>query len=134
MHEIADVQKLAKRWKVNLEIKTAQIYDYENGSDLIPENEKYSRYAHADQKFQIKNSFFNHCWRMWHSAVITWDGKVVPCCFDKDAAHQLGNLQNQSFASIWKSEEYNKFRNQLLTNRKEIDICENCSEGSKVYI
>jgi hypothetical protein len=33
---------------------------------------------------------------MWSSCVVTWDGAVVPCCFDKDAKHQLGDLKKQS--------------------------------------
>jgi radical SAM protein with 4Fe4S-binding SPASM domain len=71
---------------------------------------------------------------MWSGSVFTWDGKLVPCCFDKDAQHQLGDIKNQTFRSIWKSERYNLFRNQVFSKRKDIDICQNCSEGSKVWI
>ncbi|HRB92899.1 MAG TPA: SPASM domain-containing protein, partial [Chitinophagales bacterium] len=75
--------------------KTAQVYDYENGNELIPENEQYSRYRkNSDGTYSIKNSLENSCWKLWHSCVITWDGKVVPCCFDKDAQHQLGDLKS----------------------------------------
>ena len=70
---------------------------------------------------------------MWRGSVITWDGLVVPCCFDKDATHRLGNLQTQSFREIWQSEAYRDFRNQLTNGRKNIDICSNCSEGLKVW-
>jgi radical SAM protein with 4Fe4S-binding SPASM domain len=70
---------------------------------------------------------------MWSGCVITWDGKIVPCCFDKDASHQLGSISEQTFSSIWKSNEYAHFRKSVLSNRKEIDICKNCSEGSKVW-
>ena len=51
----------------------------------------------------------NHCWRLWHSPVITWDGLVVPCCFDKDAKHRMGDLKNKSFKEIWKHPEYRRF-------------------------
>jgi radical SAM protein with 4Fe4S-binding SPASM domain len=44
---------------------------------------------------------------MQHANVITWDGLVVPCCFDKDATHQLGNLKNQSFKEVWNNDNYN---------------------------
>jgi radical SAM protein with 4Fe4S-binding SPASM domain len=70
---------------------------------------------------------------MWSSAVITWDGKVVPCCFDKDATHQLGDLQKVTFQEVWKSSVYQSFRKQVFTDRKSIDICSNCSEGTKVW-
>jgi len=75
----------------------------------------------------------NSCWKMWHSCVITWDGKVVPCCFDKDATHHLGDLSTYSFNEIWQNETYSAFRNSLLQSRKEIEICKNCTEGTKVW-
>jgi radical SAM protein with 4Fe4S-binding SPASM domain len=58
---------------------------------------------------------------------------VVPCCFDKDAQHQMGSLETSTFTSIWKNEHYAQFRKQLLKGRKEIEICKNCSEGTKVW-
>ncbi len=134
-HQTDDVLKLAKELGVDeVKFKTAQVYDYENGNQLIPDNPKYSRYQKmADGTYFIKNKLLNHCWKLWHSCVITWDGKVVPCCFDKDAKHQLGDLQENNFESIWQSESYYRFRKAVLKSRKEIDICSNCSEGSKVW-
>jgi len=70
---------------------------------------------------------------MWHSCVITWDGKIVPCCFDKDAKYVMGDLKQQAFPEIWKSDAYNRFRASLLKGRNEIDICKNCTEGTKVW-
>ena len=135
-HQIAEVQQLAKDIGVNeVVFKTAQVYDYEQGNPLIPTIDKYSRYKkQADGTYQIKNKLANHCWKLWHSCVITWDGKVVPCCFDKDASHQLGDLKNNDFKTIWQSESYRSFRSKILVSRKEIDICANCSEGTKVWV
>ncbi len=134
-HQIPEVHRLAKEIGVNeVALKTAQVYDFENGSPFIPENERYSRYKrNHDGTWRIKNALLNHCWKMWHSCVITWDGKVVPCCFDKDAHFVLGNITETSFEEIWKSEAYRSFRNSLLTARKEIEICKNCTEGTKVW-
>jgi len=134
-HQIPEVYKLADELGVNqVVLKTAQIYDYEQGSDLIPIQEKYSRYRKlSDGSYGIKNSLDNHCWKMWHSCVITWDGKVVPCCFDKDAHFVLGDLNEQSFKEIWFGEKYNHFRASLLKSRSEIEICKNCTEGTKVW-
>lgn len=134
-HQIADVYKLAEELGVDeVKLKTAQVYDFENGNVLIPENEKYARYKQNDNgKWSIKNKLLNQCWRMWSGCVITWDGLVVPCCFDKDAKHQLGDLKNQTFKSVWLSDGYNNFRRSVLKSRKEIDICTNCTEGTKVW-
>jgi radical SAM protein with 4Fe4S-binding SPASM domain len=135
-HQIDDVKQLAKETGVDdVWLKTAQVYDYENDPNgLIPVNNKYSRYKKGkDGKMQFKGNNQNHCWRLWHDPVITWDGAVVPCCFDKDAQHKLGSLQQQSFKEVWRSGVYNRFRHQVLESRQNIDICANCSEGVKVW-
>ncbi|NNE55276.1 MAG: radical SAM protein, partial [Flavobacteriales bacterium] len=134
-HQIEDVHRLAKEYGVDeVKLKTAQVYDYENGNPLIPEQQEYSRYRKNDDgTYSVKNSLENQCWRMWSSCVLTWDGKVVPCCFDKDAHHQLGSLENGGFRSIWFGDEYRSFRKQILKGRSQIDICRNCSEGTKVW-
>ncbi len=134
-HQIEAVKKLGKELGVDeVKIKTAQIYDFKNGSNLIPEIETYSRYKkNKEGNFEIKNKLLNQCWRMWQGCVITWDGKIVPCCFDKDAKYKLGNLDNQSFKDIWFSEPYNHFRKSILKSRNQIDICTNCTEGTKVW-
>lgn len=134
-HQIDDVMALGKELGVDeVKLKTAQIYDYENGSDLMPTIDKYSRYEKQNSgTYKVKNEMLNHCWKLWHSCVITWDGKIVPCCFDKDAQHQLGDLNTKSFHTIWQSDLYKSFRSRVLKSRKEIDICTNCSEGTKVW-
>lgn len=134
-HQINDVKKLAKELGVDeVKLKTAQIYEYEQGSPLIPDIEKYSRYKKTETgAYSIKNEMINNCWRMWHSCVITWDGIVVPCCFDKDAHHRMGTLSLSNFRSIWNGESYNGFRKTLMKSRSEIEMCKNCTEGTKVW-
>ena len=134
-HQIPEMEALAREAGVDeLKLKTAQIYDFENGSPLIPEQEKYSRYRKGqDGKYSIKNAMLNQCWKMWHSAVVTWDGKVLPCCFDKDAHYQLGSLEKCSFLQVWNDKTYDAFRNSLLKSRSEIEMCTNCTEGTKVW-
>ena len=135
-HQVDDVKKLALEYGVDeVKFKTAQVYDYENDpNQLIPDNNKYSRYKkNKSGSFDIKNPLLNHCWKLWHSCVITWDGLVVPCCFDKDATHQFGDLKEMSFAQLWQNEKYQNFRSAILKSRSEIDICTNCTEGAKVW-
>lgn len=133
-HEIENARQLANDMGVDeIVFKTAQVYDYEQGHPLIPQDDRFARYVRqANGTWKIKSSWENHCWKMWHSCVITWDGNVVPCCFDKDAQHTLGNLGEHSLKAIWKNDAYRNFRTALLKGRKEIDICRNCSEGLKV--
>ncbi len=135
-HQIEDVKKLAAEIGVDdVWFKTAQVYDYENDpNQLIPTNNKYSRYRkNKNNQTEVKNTLQNHCWRLWHAPVITWDGLVVPCCFDKDAQHQLGDLKGKPFKEIWQNGKYTAFRKNIMQSRKNIDICANCSEGTKVW-
>ena len=135
-HQLEDVKRLGVEVGVDeVRFKTAQVYDYENDpNNLIPDNQKYSRYKKTkDGHTTIKNPLLNHCWKLWHSCVLTWDGLVVPCCFDKDATHQLGDLKKNTFEEIWQGEKYQEFRSSILRSRSEIDICSNCTEGTKVW-
>ncbi|MCF1753015.1 radical SAM/SPASM domain-containing protein [Mariniradius sediminis] len=112
-----------------LQLKTTQIYDFEDGSDLIPKDLNYSRYIPtANGKWKLKKTIENKCWRMWQGAVITWDGRMLPCCFDKDGKYTMGKLPEQTIPAIWSNSKYQNFRKMLLQNRKQIDICQNCTE------
>jgi radical SAM protein with 4Fe4S-binding SPASM domain len=134
-HQIEDAKKLAADMGVDeITFKTAQIYDFEQGHDLMPEDQRYSRYKQdASGTWSLKNKLSNHCWKLWQSPVVTWDGMVVPCCFDKDAKHPMGDIKTQTFRTLWQGEAYQNFRSAVLRSRKEIDICKNCSEGTKVW-
>lgn len=134
-HQIPEIYQLAKEYGIDeVKLKTAQIYHYENGSPLIPEQEIYSRYKKSDNgKYVLKNKLNNHCWKLWHSPTITWDGKVVPCCFDKDAKHILGELKREDLKTVWNNQNFNDFRKKLMVSRKSINICSNCTEGTKVW-
>lgn len=134
-HQVGEARKMAKELGVDeIKFKSAQVYDFENGNTLIPDNDKFSRYKKGkDGKFALKNDMLNQCWRMWSGCVITWDGLVVPCCFDKDASHRLGDVRQKPLKEIWLGEAYNNFRSSILKSRKEIDICQNCSEGTQVW-
>lgn len=134
-HQVEEARELGKKIGVDaVWFKTAQIYDFEKDPNkLIPVNGKYSRYQKTDEGYAFKGKLANHCWRLWHDPVITWDGLVAPCCFDKDAQHQLGDLKTKPFKEIWNNPAYKEFRSRILLGRKNIDICSNCSEGTRVW-
>ncbi len=134
-HQIPEARALAKHIGVDdLWLKTAQVYDPKDDHPLIPTQDQYARYRrNVSGVWEVKNKLKDNCWKMWHSCVITWDGRVVPCCFDKDAHHVLGDLRTHSFRELWRSEAYNDFRRSLLHSRSSIEMCRNCSEGSPVW-
>ncbi|MBX2928902.1 MAG: SPASM domain-containing protein [Saprospiraceae bacterium] len=135
-HQIPDIYRMAREIGVNeVKLKTAQVYDYRQGNPLIPLQQRYARYRPtADGGYELKNKLLNHCWKLWHACVITWDGKVAPCCFDKDVSHPMGNLRENTFREVWRGEAYQNFRQNIFKGRDQIDICTNCTEGCKVWV
>ena len=128
-NQIPEIGKLAKRVGANLKLKSMQIINMDKTALWIPDKEKYRRYLLSGDAYKIKSSMPNRCARLWFNPVITWDGKVVPCCFDKDAKYTMGSLVEKSFREIWNSSEYRAFRHSVLSNRRQIDICNNCTSG-----
>ncbi|HPN37867.1 MAG TPA: radical SAM/SPASM domain-containing protein, partial [Melioribacteraceae bacterium] len=134
-HEIDDFLKFGNKIGADKSvIKSMQVSSYESALEFLPKNSKYSRYIVRDGKLLFKNKLKNKCFSLWRTSVITWDGVVTPCCFDKDAKYSFGNVFPESFNSIWKNKKYNNFRKAILTSRKEIDICKNCTEGLNMNI
>ncbi len=130
-HQLGLLKSLKSELQADkIEIKTAQIYSSDDKNQLIPENAKHRRYQqNGDGSWAIKKKLPNKCNRMWRASVVTWDGQVVPCCFDKDADFQMGNLLEDSYQNIKNNKKYTDFRNQVFSNRSAIEICKNCSEG-----
>lgn len=129
-HQVSEMKELAKSLEIDeLTFKSTQIYEFENGSELMPKDEKYCRYyKDKDGKYYIKGKLKNRCWRQWSCVVITASGDVLPCCFDKNGAYSFGNVFEHTFNEIWHGKKANEFRKAILNNRKDIDICKNCTE------
>ena len=128
-HQIAEAERFAKEVRASLKLKSMQVINSQDAGKWMPSGEKYARYKNMDGKYFIKNSLPARCLRLWLNPVITWDGKVIPCCFDKDTEFVMGDLKNESFRSIWNGKQYNEFRKKILTGRNKIDICRNCTSG-----
>jgi len=128
-HQIEDFKKLVKKLKVDkYSLKTAQIYDYKNEERFIPSINRYSRYVKKGGNWMMKKKIRNRCNRLWNSAVITVNGDVLPCCFDKNAKYSFGNIQEDSLENLVKGKKFQKFAKTILLNRSGIDICNNCTE------
>ncbi|WP_462317383.1 radical SAM/SPASM domain-containing protein [Marinilabilia sp.] len=128
-HEIPKIKKWCKQVGVDkLEVKSVQINDYGDGS--VKPWEGNSRYEkNKNDSLALKGKAYNHCWRHWSSAVISWNGDVAPCCYDKDIEHNMGNTSTIDFNKIWKSHNYKNFKHKILNDRSTIKMCQNCPEG-----
>ena len=110
-----------------LVFKSIQLYDGVNNTCLLPSNPKYRRYDVTGQNghLVLKNEVKN-CSRIWTTAVIDHQGNLVPCCYDKNGIHVIGNLKQYQLKDLWKGRRFNEFRQKVLKQDKSIEICRNC--------
>jgi radical SAM protein with 4Fe4S-binding SPASM domain len=127
--QIGTARTFAAEMDASLELKSMQIITGDFGS-WLPSSGKFSRYREERNGYVLRNALANRCARLWFNPVITWDGKVLPCCFDKDAEHIMGDLSRNTFREIWNGHGFRAFRNQVRTGRKKIGICRNCTSGT----
>jgi radical SAM protein with 4Fe4S-binding SPASM domain len=128
-HQIPQVKELAKSVRANLRLKSMQVNNTNEIGRWLPLNGKFRRYTLKNGEYVIKSNLPDRCARLWFNPVITWDGKVLPCCFDKKAEHIMGDLNQDSFRDIWDGPKYRIFRKSILSGRHMIEICRNCTSG-----
>ena len=130
-NQITEARRFAKEVSARLKLKSMQVISDNDTGKWMPARGKFRRYEEINGRNAIRNSMPDRCPRLWFNPVITWNGLVVPCCFDKDAEFVMGDLKKDSFRTIWKNDRYKEFRKQVLTRRSSIDICRNCTSGMK---
>lgn len=128
-HQIPEVRRFTAAAGASLRLKSMQVTDSRKSADWMPSAAKFRRYREENGEFTIKSKLPDRCMRLWFNPVITWDGKVLPCCFDKDAEFVMGDLNRDSFRTIWTGETFREFRKRILTGRNKIGICRNCTSG-----
>lgn len=68
------------------------------------------------------------CSYPWRSVVVLWDGRVVPCCRDSDAALVLGDLKEKTLEEIWSGDEVKKLRADLRSRSVACGhLCDGCN-------
>jgi radical SAM protein with 4Fe4S-binding SPASM domain len=71
------------------------------------------------------------CRHLWQQLIVLRSGDVVPCCVDIDAQTAVGNVYEQSLASIWTGERLQHMRAMHLAGRA--DELPGCAECVDVY-
>jgi radical SAM protein with 4Fe4S-binding SPASM domain len=132
-HEATAAAELASSLGAGFTIKSMHVLDNERAGEWMPAGSGRSRYIMSGGEWKPAASPSRGCLRMWTAAVITTDGDVVPCCYDKNAGHVMGNLNNQTFRDIWYGRQYTSFRNTVMKSRSLIDICRNCPQGKRIF-
>ncbi|MBN2764743.1 MAG: radical SAM protein [Paludibacteraceae bacterium] len=129
-HQIGEVKRLAKSSGADsLTLKTAQIYDFESPNPLHTSLSRYSRYRkQSDGSYVLKNPLKNRCRRVISGAVLNVKGEVLTCCFDKGSEFSYGSVTDADFMTLWQNKKATDFRKAVYTNRKQFEMCRNCTE------
>jgi len=62
----------------------------------------------------------------WEKMTVSWDGHVVPCCFDYNKKYTLGNINEQSLLEIWNGEKMHALRREMMCNKVSNPLCAGC--------
>ncbi len=135
-HQMPAMRQLADRLHVDrLLFKTLHIEDSETAAQYLPAQPAWRRQNQRAGTNCTKNSLKGKCCRLWYSAVLLADGRLVPCCFDKNALYHYGQVYPANhFESTWRSDASHQFRTTILQRQYSIAICDNCSAHQKVYL
>ena len=122
-----------------LTFKTAQFYDYQYGNPLMPARDRDRRYEQcADGTYRMKRhplrrlwhvlTGISPCYRLWAGCVLTTNGDVLPCCYDKSHTHAYGNIHHASLPTLFRSKQAGAFRRTAIRApfQQAPEICQNC--------
>lgn len=90
-------------------------------------------YLHFDTRFEWPSFTLPHqgtqgrCHGTLNHIGIHSDGSVVPCCLDKNAVINFGNVKEQSLVDIISSDRFTNMRDGFLNGVLVEDFCQHCS-------
>ena len=131
-HEAGMAASFARSFGAGFKIKSMQVLDVTRAGEWMPSGSGKARYIETGGRWMAAPAPARGCMRMWTTPVITTDGDVLPCCFDKYAGHVMGNIRQQSLTEIWRSSKYANFRSDVMRSRNETEICLGCPQGRKL--
>jgi radical SAM protein with 4Fe4S-binding SPASM domain len=62
----------------------------------------------------------------WTKMTVSWDGDLVPCCFDYNKRYSLGNINEHSLVEIWNGEKMQALRSEFIANKVTNPLCNGC--------
>lgn len=120
-----EINQFKKQWSGKKGIDKVEVKEFitwDGSMDKI--TQLGDEYSH-----KFKRKYYYPCFWPWGKITVTWDGKVVPCCFDYDAKVILGDLNKQTLKEIWNGKPMQVFRKQQIENSfPEKHLCRNCRE------
>lgn len=125
--ELKEIKKLASCLNVGVHARTINTsYEYEG----VPIKEPESSDVEIRAIFEPEK-LHNHCYGLWIAPALTSSNRLLPCCYDWLYPPAVGsaNGTDKTIKEIWHSESFNRFRENILTNRRAFDSCRYCDNS-----
>lgn len=133
--EVGEMRRLARELGVDVfDIKTVGI----DGDDpdfarlaekYLPKDADKRRYEVGPGGARLKAQVTKCNW-IYRTAVVNWDGAMVPCCHDTHDTHVFGNaFRDGGVAAVWQGRAYTAFRRALREDIRAMPLCQHCPEA-----
>lgn len=125
--ELKEIKKLASCLDVGVHARTINTsYEYEG----VPIKEPDRSDVEIRATFEPEN-LHNHCYGLWIAPALTSSNRLLPCCYDWLYPPTIGSVNGTgtTIRDIWHSESFNRFRANVLTNRRAFDSCRYCDNS-----
>ncbi len=134
-HEVEEAHRLAKELGVDRMVaKTAEIPEDDGMAEFLPDGEEHRRYDESAESFALKGEIRDRCQILFHRPMITWEGELLPCCYDVEGDFRWGKLGNgTTLPRVWTNYRANRFRKKIFADRMSAGICQRCGEGMKLH-
>jgi radical SAM protein with 4Fe4S-binding SPASM domain len=113
----------------NIESTYVPVKEVEDRLQGYRREEKQKKRPHPKINVILPPKESSVCKAPWTSIFVTQEGDVWPCCHRYDK--RMGNMKRTSLKQIWNSEEYGKFRRELVEGKDE--ICRRCEDTQRVW-
>jgi len=82
----------------------------------------------GDFSYRHNEMSYPPCSRLWSTAVITWNGNVVPCIYDANHQYVIGNVKDRHLKEIWNSYKMQALRHSMLDGSYRLlsPLCRHC--------
>lgn len=94
----------------------------------IHESVTGSRFGYISEAWsRLVRPHYLPCPYLWFSMVVTWDGKIVPCCMDFSEKYIVGQAGRDRLLDVWNNDLMKDLRIKVASGRyKEVKMCSDC--------
>lgn len=101
----------------------------EQAERYLPDDPRHRRFDEAALRageLRSKKYPLDHCGWLYGTVTVMVDGSVVPCCYDPQGRHVLGNVFTTPIGRIWNNAAYRAVRRRVAALKAADPMCRLC--------